>query len=240
MSELQGQPRILFDQQHRHPFGVEPPDDIEDLQHDERCQPERRLIEQQQFRSPHQGASHRQHLLFAARERAAKLGLAFAQDRKQFVGVSDVLLNAGLVVARVGSEFQILQHRQPRKNLAAFRRLAEAQPHDLMRRQVLNLTSRPDDPSGASLDGTRDGHQRRCLTGAVRSDDGDDLALIDLDRDPLENLNRPVASVQLFDSQQFGQGLAAPNTGSGPSSGRRSDRTTVAQPLCRLVSMFLN
>ena len=62
---------------------VERADGGEDLLHHQRRQPERRLVEQQQPRPAHQRAADRQHLLLAARERAAALLPALAQARKQ-------------------------------------------------------------------------------------------------------------------------------------------------------------
>src|SRR5690606_41537472 len=46
---------------------------VEDLLDDERGEPQRRLVEQEQLRPRHQRAADRQHLLLAARQRAAAL-----------------------------------------------------------------------------------------------------------------------------------------------------------------------
>ena len=42
---------VLLDQQHGHALGIDPPDDLEELQHDDRREAERRLVEQQQPRA---------------------------------------------------------------------------------------------------------------------------------------------------------------------------------------------
>ena len=143
MSQLQRESCVLLDDQDRHPFfDVELSDHVEDLQHDQRGEAERGFVEQQEFGTAQQCAGDRQHLLLAAGERSAQLVFSFTENRKQLVGVVDVLFDPRLVVARVGPEFEVLQHGEPRKNLAAFGRLAQPQPNDLMRRQVLNLAAR--------------------------------------------------------------------------------------------------
>ena len=49
-------------------------------------QAERGLVEQEQAGARHQGAGDGQHLLLAARKRAAALGLALFEDREQVEG----------------------------------------------------------------------------------------------------------------------------------------------------------
>ena len=67
-------PRILLDDEHRQPVPlVQLADDAEDLAHDQRREPERRLVEHEQPRPRHQRAREREHLLLAAGERARRL-----------------------------------------------------------------------------------------------------------------------------------------------------------------------
>src|SRR5262249_4881433 len=71
---LERHPGVLLDQQHRDALlGVEPTDDREDLTDQERREPERGLVEQQQLGPAHEGAADRQHLLLAARQKAREL-----------------------------------------------------------------------------------------------------------------------------------------------------------------------
>ena len=65
---------VLLDEEHGQALArVEVGDDLEDLLDDERGEPERRLVEQQQFWPAHQRARDGEHLLLAARQRAAAL-----------------------------------------------------------------------------------------------------------------------------------------------------------------------
>src|SRR5438552_158075 len=70
---VQGHVRILLHEQDRRALGVDLADDLKNLRHDHRCEPQRRFVEQQQFRPRHQCPRDRQHLLFAATERPTDL-----------------------------------------------------------------------------------------------------------------------------------------------------------------------
>src|SRR5262249_25433776 len=74
MGELEGMVGVLLDQEDGHLLLlVDVADDLEDLLDDQRREAERRLVEQQQPRPAHQRPRDRQHLLLAARQRAAAL-----------------------------------------------------------------------------------------------------------------------------------------------------------------------
>src|ERR1051326_161066 len=74
MRELEGVEGVLLDQEDRDLVArVELAHDVEDLLGDQWGEAERGLVEQQEARAAHQGAGDRQHLLLAARQRAAAL-----------------------------------------------------------------------------------------------------------------------------------------------------------------------
>ena len=73
---LERGPGVLLDQQDRDPEALQRRHDVEDLAHDERREPEARLVEQQQAGLCHQRAAKRQHLLLAAGQRAGQLATA--------------------------------------------------------------------------------------------------------------------------------------------------------------------
>ena len=64
------------------------------------------------------------------------------------------------------------------------------------------------DRAGAA-DGAGDGAQRRRLAGAVGAEDGDDLALVDVERDPVQCLHRAVARLDLLELEQGGHWAAS-------------------------------
>src|SRR5216683_303758 len=71
--DRQGHGGVLLDHQHRHARLVNLPDDLEVLLHERRREAHRRLVHEQQARPRHQRATHGDHLLLAAGQRAAQL-----------------------------------------------------------------------------------------------------------------------------------------------------------------------
>jgi len=84
VGEPEGMVGILLDEENGQLLAsVQFADRREDLAHDERGETERGLVEEQEARARHQRAGDRQHLLLAARERAAALVDAFLQAREK-------------------------------------------------------------------------------------------------------------------------------------------------------------
>src|SRR5579872_6268960 len=73
---------LLDDQYGEAVLPVECPDRLEDLARDQRRETKRRFVEEEQARAAHQGTADRQHLLFAAGQRAAALGQPLLQSRE--------------------------------------------------------------------------------------------------------------------------------------------------------------
>ena len=66
--EVQGEVDVLLDKQDADVLAfADVAHDAKDLLDNQRCQAERRFVEQQQPRPEHQGAADREHLLFPAR-----------------------------------------------------------------------------------------------------------------------------------------------------------------------------
>ena len=89
---------VLLDQQDRPALGLELGDGLEDPLDHQRRQAERRLVEQEQARPAHERPPDRQHLLLAARQRAAGLAQPLAEQREQLEHHLEVL-GRGLLVA---------------------------------------------------------------------------------------------------------------------------------------------
>src|SRR5215210_2151063 len=75
--------RVLLDEQDRRALPVDLRDRLVDALDKDRCNPHRRLVEQEQRRLGHQGAADSEHLLFATGHRAALLALALLEAREQ-------------------------------------------------------------------------------------------------------------------------------------------------------------
>src|SRR6185312_7104259 len=80
---------VLLDQQHRNALLARRGHDAEDLLHDQRRKALARLVEQQQLRIEQQRARDGEHLLLAAGQLPALVGLALREARKQLVDALD-------------------------------------------------------------------------------------------------------------------------------------------------------
>ena len=161
---------------------VELADRVEDLPHDQRRKAERGLVEQQQARARHQGARDREHLLLAARQRAAALVQPLLQAREQ----REDALEIGGEVRLLGDDrahLQVFHHGHAREDAPPFRRLGDAQPRDLVRRQLRDVVPVEHDRAFARARIAEDRHHQGGLAGAVRADQRDDLAVGDVDVD---------------------------------------------------------
>ncbi len=204
MGEFQRVVGVLLDDQHGQAvLPVQGPDRVENLPRDQGGEAERGFVQHQQARAAHQGAADRQHLLLAAGQRAAALGHALLEPRKQR---EDALQPAGAIglaaVGGVGAHLQVFRNAHARENPAAFRRLGDAQPGDFVRRHVGDVLPVEFDLAGAGAGLAEDRHHQRRLAGAVGADQGDDLARLDLEVDALQRLDLAVGRAQAADREQ--------------------------------------
>src|SRR5215217_3281320 len=179
------------------------------LDHEDRGDAHRGLVEQQQGRLRHQGTPDGEHLLLAARHRAALLALALLQAWEQRVHPLDVLLNTGLVAAQVRPQHQVLEHRHAREDMPTLGRVRHAHRDDLLRRRLRDLAIVEADRTLARRCETRDRAQRGGFAGAVRADQRDALTVLHLDRDALEGLDVPVEGMDILDLEQRHQSDSA-------------------------------
>jgi hypothetical protein len=104
IGQLQCQLRVLLHHQDGDlVLAVDLAEDLEQIAHDQRREAERRFIQQHQPRAQHQCARDREHLLFAARERAGLLGIAPLEHREVVVHALDIVDDVLLVGARDGA-----------------------------------------------------------------------------------------------------------------------------------------
>ena len=159
------------------------------------------LVEQHQARAQHQRAADRQHLLLAARQRAGLLVEARLQDGKVLVDHLAVALDRRLVGARVGGNAQVLVDAEVGEGAAAFRYVADAAAHDLLRRHA-------DDRAAVELDRAlrthhaADGAQRRRLAGAVGAEQRGDAALRQREAHVVQRLRLSVVGLQALHLEQ--------------------------------------
>ena len=118
---------VLLDEQDRRPLVAQAGEELEDLVDDDRRQPERRLVEQEQPRARHQRPADREHLLLAAGERARRLPQPLAAGPGTGRARAPAPRSAA-ARSRCGprAEPQVVGHRKPREDAPALRREREA------------------------------------------------------------------------------------------------------------------
>ena len=150
------------------------------------AKPERGLVEQEQTRPAHQRAGDGEHLLLAARQRAAALGepLARAAEtaRARGRGRREVAATpaASAPICRFSSTVMRGKMRRPSGAWAMWSRAISWVGSRVMSRPAKTIAA------FARARIAADRHHQGRLAGAVRADQRDDLALADLEVDALE------------------------------------------------------
>ena len=156
-----------------------------DLLHQDRREPHRRLVEQQRARAAHQRARHGQHLLLAARERAAGLLEPLAQAREDVEHAVEVARDTGLVAAGPGAEAEVLAHGEVAEDAAPLGHLGHAEPHTALGGRAPRGRGRRGSRGRSASSMPGDGPQGGRLPRPVGADEGEDLALADRKEIPL-------------------------------------------------------
>ncbi|MFK4700966.1 hypothetical protein ABIF42_006560 [Bradyrhizobium diazoefficiens] len=182
---------------------VQGADRIENLARDQRREPERGLVEQEQAGTAHQGAADRQHLLLAAGQGSAALGVAFLQPWKQIEDAFQRRVALGIGASGgIGTHLEVLRHAHAREDAPSLRRLRDAQMRDLVGGHVGDVAAFVQDLAGTGPRLAEDGHHQRRLAGAVGADQRHDLAGIDFDVDALQRLDLAVGGAKAADREQ--------------------------------------
>jgi hypothetical protein len=124
----------------------------------------------------------RQHLLLAARERPRHLPPSLSEHQEE--GEHSLQRGAALPARRrpVGAQLQILQDRERGKDAPPLRHVRDAEGGPLVRPERRRVPPAELEAPGPGAHRARDGLEQRGLAGPVGSDDGDELALRDLER----------------------------------------------------------
>src|SRR6185295_14981564 len=116
--------------------------------------------------------------------------------------------------ADVRAELEVLLDRHLGEGASALRHVRDAEPGDRFRPAAAERLAVEEDLAVA-LDRARDRAERRRLAGAVGAEHGDDLALLDRERDPFE---RPHLSVARLDVAELKQRHGTPRCRDTPRS----------------------
>ena len=198
---------VLLHQQDGHAGRlVDLADGLEDGAHQQRRQPQRGLVEQEQARPGHEGPADGQHLLLAAGEGAGQLLAALVQDREEPRDEPAGLLQPARVAPREGAQVEVLPHRQGAEDAPPLGHLGDAEPHQLVRLDGVDRLPLEVDLAAAGAQQAADGLEGGRLAGAVGAQDGDDLALADLEVDAVQRLHVAVGDAQALDLEEGGGG----------------------------------
>src|SRR3954454_23548672 len=128
------QAEVLLGDDHGAVADVDIAERLDDGAGDDRRQPERRLVDQEDARVTHERAAQRHHPALAARQRADRL---VEQLRERREDLEDALAPLAALAPGAGAEdagIEVLAHRQSRKDGVALRGERDALADDLRRR----------------------------------------------------------------------------------------------------------
>ena len=145
----------------------------------------------------HERAAHREHLLLAAGERAGDLTAALLQAREALVNVRDARLDGGIGL-RVRAHLQILLHGHLLEDVASLGDLRQTVLDDLVRRNALEVMALKEDAAHLGVQQAGDCVQNGGFARAVRADERDDLALVDLKGNALDGVDAAVVHMDII------------------------------------------
>jgi hypothetical protein len=177
---------VLLHHDDRHAGPVDVLDLLEDRLDECRRQPGRGLVQQQHPRVGHQCSSHRHHLALAAAHRPRGLRPTLPEPREQLVHALDLLTGARTVQR---AHLQVLLGGQGGEDVVELRHVAEALLAAGMRLGSVDHLAAEEDAAAAGRQQAEDGLDQRRLPGAVGPDHGDDVPLVDAQRDPVEDVD---------------------------------------------------
>ena len=217
IGHVQGGGGELLHQQHGHALAFQARDDAEHFLDQDGRQAHRRFVEQDHFWVQHDGARHGQHLLLAARQGAGQLVAPLLQTGEQLQGLVQVALDVAFRArtrkAGKGAQQQVVRHRHRGEHAPAFGRVGQAGARDAVRVEPRDILAAQGDGAGFGFEHAGNGAHGGGLAGAVRADQGHQLALRDFKRNAVQDFDFAVGGVQILNGQH-GLPLSAPR-GSG-------------------------
>ena len=178
-------------------------DDVDELADDRRCQAEGQLVDEEDLGIWDQGLADRQHLLLAAgevpRQLVDAIGQAGEEGQHPLLGVAHGRVVLALEPA---GQTQVVADGEGGEHAPAARHHHDATRRDLVGGKASELLASEHDRSRRRRQQPRDALEQRRLSGAVGSEEGDDLALVDLQVEPEEDLHGSVRSVEALHGQE--------------------------------------
>ena len=216
---------VLLDHQDRDAFCAQVLQDAEGLLHQQRRQPDRRLVDQHELRLEQQAARDLEQLLLAARQRGGlRAGLASKHGEalhQRFDAPGDVRVPS----RRGRAKLQIVQHAQLREHVASLRHIGNPELEQPPRVEVGDLAAVEHDAAALHPEQAEQRLENGGLAGAVRPDHRRDGAARDFEARAVEHGLLAVAADDVLEGKNvsFQDRLRSPcgRCGSLPARPRR-------------------
>src|SRR3954447_21688814 len=192
--------RVLLDDEHRDTGLVHLLDDLELAVDENRREPHRRFVHQEQLRLRHQRASHRDHLLLAAGHRPRELRATLVEQREELVHAVEVLLRTAAVQVR--AHLQVFEHCHRTEEPAVLGDDREALLDPVARRAAGHVLAAEEHLAAARPDDAERRLQRRRLARRVAAEQADELARVHVQRESLQDVDRPVVRVDRVELEE--------------------------------------
>src|SRR3954470_8720021 len=190
-----GEARALLGEEHGDARPLHFEDGRGELVDDHRRQALRRLIEKDRPGIAGERARDAEHLLLAARHAAAAALQHGAERGKKD---EELLHSPGRCAdaRRLASDFEVLGHREVGEDAPVLGHVAEPEPGNLVRRAPVDARALEADLARARLDEAHQRLERGRLAGAVAAEEGHDLASVDREVEPEQDLRASIAGAQ--------------------------------------------
>ena len=190
VGDLQGLERVLLYDQDRSAFFPDLYEGPEDLFDHQRSQAKRGFVQQQDLRVGHKGPTDGYHLLFTAGEGVGRLVFPFLENGEELIDPVKIVLELllcgnfdavyGFGLQSVSTYTQVFFYRQLREQKSALGGLGDTGLGDLVSGEACKLFAIEGDGAACGLDGAGNCPKGRGLACAVRTQQGYDLALFNL------------------------------------------------------------
>src|SRR6185437_8545936 len=189
--------RILLDDEHRDAGLMHLLDDLEASLDEDRRQPHRRLVHEEQLRARHQRATHGDHLLLSSGECPRELRPSLVEQREECVDALEVFLPPPRIANEVRAHLEVLEHRHRSEEPAVLRDDRHSLLDPIARRAAGHLFAAELDGAVAGLHKSEDRLERSGLSRSVTAKERHELAFAHVQVQTLEDVDLSVVRVDV-------------------------------------------
>src|SRR5438132_8154697 len=201
-ADLQGERHVLLDEENRQTVPAQHVDDLPDLGDHAWHQALRRLVEQDDLGLERHRTRDGEHLLLAARERAARLVAPLSQDGEARVDFVEELSAPRLghpLAVQPGSE--VLHHGEQPEDPPILGDPGDAEAGDVVGREPREVTTVEHHAAVGGTDQPHDGLEGGALADTITPEQADDFARTHLERHAVQDVRLAVVRVDVLERQ---------------------------------------